>query len=404
MQKLQRERSPMRLIDIPQLTPGARKPAKRQSVASRRGSAQRVAIIGGGIHGMTIAQAMAGTGLQVTVVERNPELFRGSSAATHNRAHLGYHYPRCMATALECRSGFEYFRARYPQALFYPDESYYIIERDSKTDALAYEQFCRQLGLPYLKAWPGDSLLRRDRVTESFLVREPCFNLPLLASEIIAECQRDGVQFLTGWELIEAFRRDGLHKLVLFDGCRKQLLAADMVINATYAYTNNTVQSAGLRSDMNAYEFHTTEIVMVRSPRRNLPALTIMDGSFITIMPVAGRDDLMIVYDVVNSVHDPQRGELYQRPAALRSKWERMREHGLKYFPFFDELEYVQSLWGSRPIPLDDHRASRETRILSHQSAPGFFSVLEGKFISAPLVANRLVEELTRQGWIAPRS
>jgi D-amino-acid dehydrogenase len=50
-------------------------------------------VIGGGIHGLSSAIALAKKGLEVSLIEKNSDLLMGTSGATHNRAHKGYHYP-----------------------------------------------------------------------------------------------------------------------------------------------------------------------------------------------------------------------------------------------------------------------------------------------------------------------
>ena len=81
-------------------------------------------VIGGGIHGLTSAIALANSGVEVTLVEKNHELMKGTSGATHNRAHMGYHYPRSVETAIECLEGLNFFKNKYPESLFYPEEVY----------------------------------------------------------------------------------------------------------------------------------------------------------------------------------------------------------------------------------------------------------------------------------------
>jgi len=62
----------------------------------------KASVIGGGIHGLTSAIALAKEGLEVTIFEKEKEILLGTSGSTHNRAHMGYHYPRSCETAIEC--------------------------------------------------------------------------------------------------------------------------------------------------------------------------------------------------------------------------------------------------------------------------------------------------------------
>ena len=77
-------------------------------------------VIGAGIHGLTFAIELAKRGVKVTILEKQTNFLLGASSGTHNRAHLGYHYPRSLVTAKECLDGYRYFIENYPQALYCP--------------------------------------------------------------------------------------------------------------------------------------------------------------------------------------------------------------------------------------------------------------------------------------------
>jgi len=361
------------------------------------GRKRTAVVIGGGIHGITAALALAKTGVSVTVVDRNEGVLRGTSAATHNRAHLGYHYPRSISTARECLRGLGYFKTRYPHALHYPEEAYYVMENESQVTAEDYARFCNRLGIPYKLEWPSETLLARDRLDSSFRVPEPIFNLRVLSRLLEQDARAENVTIRTGWTAVGAAARDGRHTVIVEKAGDRIPLEADLVINATYAYANNTLYVCNLKSDRTQYCYHTTEVVLARSRDLRIPALTVMDGPFLSLMPLAGHNDLMLVYDVVYSVHRRQNGLVYEEPEEMESNWEKMVEHGRRYFPFMERLEFVRSLWGSRPVPVHDTRGARQTKIVAHPSSPGFYSILEGKFISAPLAAQDLVQLLRQE-------
>jgi hypothetical protein len=96
---------------------------------------------------------------------------------------------------------------------------------------------------------------------------------------------------------------------------------------------------------------------------------------------------LYLLYDVVNSIIKKEVGYTFNE-STIKSNIANMLEHCHKYFPI--KLDYVESLFGSRPIPVtpvENVGDCRKTRIKCHSKYPGIYSILEGKFISAPLVA-----------------
>ena len=173
----------------------------------RRTGNRQAIVIGGGIHGITTALAIADAGVKVVVVERNDGILQGTSGATHNRAHMGYHYPRSLETAQECLRGLVYFESNYPEALYRPEEAYYLIEKnESLTGTEDYIKFCNEMHIPYERKWPSAELLSREYVESSFLVPEPCFNLKVLRQLLTAEAKAKDVVIKTGSTVIRTDR------------------------------------------------------------------------------------------------------------------------------------------------------------------------------------------------------
>ena len=171
------------------------------------------------------------------------------------------------------------------------------------------------------------------------------------------------------------------------------------VVKTTYAYSNNILKILDLEEDMTPYYLQTTEILVMKS-KIPIPALTVMDGKFISVMPLASADkkeNTVLVYDVINSVVNQEKGYFFDDTKKYPSNINKIIEHGKKYFPFMGELKFVKSTWGSRPIPVDSFGDSRATRIISHRKHQGIYSILEGKFISAPLMAEELIDTMIKE-------
>lgn len=363
---------------------------------------QDTIIIGGGIHGITAALALAETNANVTVIDKRHKLLQGTSGATHNRAHMGYHYPRSIKTAEECLQGLNYFQEKYPKALYYPKKAYYLIaKKDSKTTTEDYIRFCDSLKLDYKLVWPSNKLVSKEHLDSSFCVPEPCFNLRILNQLLERKISQKKVTVVNNATVVDLVpKKDGLYKVAIISENIRKDLKANIVINATYAYSNSILHLCNLDCDGSEYCYHTTEVVVVKNNCLSIPALTVMDGPFITILPYAGYKGLSLVYDVAHSVVHRQEGFLYKEPQKTVSNWNKISEHGQKYFPFFKKLEYIKSLWGSRPVPVRDTDNSRHTTIICHKTFPGIYTIREGKFISAPLIAQKLVEIIRRHGLI----
>lgn len=361
----------------------------------------KAVVIGGGIHGLSSAIALGRQGLQVSLLEKKSGLMEATSRATQNRAHLGYHYPRSPETAIECIKGLEFFKKKYPESLFYVSEDYYLIEKNkSKTSFEEFKIFCDKVGLPYEIENPPSGLWNKSEIEGSFKVSEPVYNPSILKKSLEKEASELGINIRTSSKVIGLERLNGKNRIIAYEeNCKGY--EADIIINSTYAYSNNVLKALGLEDEMTKYLLQNTEVIVARS-KNIIPALTIMDGPFVTLLPFTdGKEDsrLFLVYDVVNSILDQREGYLLEDERRYDTNWGKMIKHGEKYFPFFRDLEYIGSLFGSRPVPVDVLGDSRQTRIKTHKKE-GIYSILEGKFISAPLIAEELVKKIKEEGLI----
>lgn len=368
--------------------------------------ALKAIVIGGGIHGLTTAMSLSNECLEVTVLEKNKDILSGTSGATHNRAHVGYHYPRSKETAIECLEGLNFFKNMYPGALVYPKESYYFIDKEkSKTSFKEFKNFCDDINIPYSNEFPDKEFVIRDSLEGSFKVNEPIFNLKELKRIFEIEFKDRKINVVKNSK-VESLRNNyQTYELTCKEGDYNKKYSADIVVNATYAYSNNLLKIMGLEEEMTEYILQKTEIPVVKS-KKDIPAMTVMDGEFVSIMPLASEKNIFLLYDVINSVIRREQGFLLNEEEEKETKFKYIIERGRKYFPFVDDLQYVKSVYGYRPIPVKSEGDSRKTRIKTHNRYPGIYSILEGKFISAPLTAEKITLLMKEQGVIngKPRS
>jgi len=354
-------------------------------------------VIGAGIHGLAVAVELAKRKIKVTLLERNHDILLGTSNATHNRAHMGYHYPRSLETARECIEGNRYFVEMLRDVLVYPGSAYYLVEKnESKVTASEYAKFCEDAGLEYKLEWPDLCMLNRDNIEASFMVEEPLYDVNILRRYYKKEIAKYDIELICDYNL-ESVNILSSNTLSLCSSKNNKQhyivnLRADAIVNATYALTNNVQRMFGIKN-LCDYKLQTTEVPVVRC-MKNIPQLTVMNGRFVTIFPYAGYKDLYLFYDVIHSVVCEQTGKIYVEPETLTSNWELMKEHAKMYFPFMNSLEYVKSNWGTRPIPVNIVNDSRITRFKRHNEHTCFYSIMEGKFISAPIVAKQLVDKI----------
>jgi len=98
-----------------------------------------IIIIGGGWYGCHIALFLKSSGYNVTIIEKNSEIFDNSSFYNQNRLHLGYHYPRDYNTRSLCKNNFDKFVEKYNCVIDNIENNYYLISKSSIIDYKTYK-------------------------------------------------------------------------------------------------------------------------------------------------------------------------------------------------------------------------------------------------------------------------
>jgi len=352
-------------------------------------------VIGAGIHGIAAAFSLADEGMEVTVLERNGDLLQGTSRATQGRAHAGYHYPRSLETARECQEGLEHFKFYYYECLFYPEEVYYAVAKEgSKITPEDFAAFCDSLKIQYQPKWPSPRFLHRENIAESFLCEEPVICLQPLKERLLRQLEQKKVVLHFGEAITGVEQVNGQPLLLTPVG----KYVADLIINATYTEANNILKLLGVEAGYPEYTFHTTEVLRVKVPGK-IPAITVMDGAFVSILPDADYGlKIHRIYHAEHSIIHKTKGLFYSHPSILLSNANLIMEGFAKFFPFAGRVKYLNSCFGSRPIPWEAVGDSRQTRIFSFPSFQGLYSIHEGKFISAFTTASWMIETIKRDG------
>ena len=76
---------------------------------------------------------------EVIILEKNNDIFMGSSYNNQNRLHIGYHYPRSHNTRNLCKNGYTKFLEDYKYVVDDVDENYYVISNESTLDYNTYK-------------------------------------------------------------------------------------------------------------------------------------------------------------------------------------------------------------------------------------------------------------------------
>ncbi|KXK62341.1 hypothetical protein AWW66_08925 [Micromonospora rosaria] len=350
----------------------------------------RVAVVGGGVFGVTAALHLARAGCAVTLYEQGADLLLGASNVNQRRLHRGYHYPRSPETAREVVEGIRTFVEEYPEAVVADQRHYMAIARTgSLTTAEQYLRFCDEVGLEYREERP--SFLRRRSVEVSLRVREYGLDVDTLRRICWRRLRRAGVT-------VRLRHRVGLTDLRDYD----------RVTLAAYAGLNHLAR--GIPGPGDEYQFEVCEKPVVRlpAPYRGT-SVVVLDGPFLSVDPLANTD-LFLVGNVTHAIHATTVGVLPLvprgvaglldngvHPPCAHSRFRAFVAAGREFFVGFEQARHDGSMFTVRSVlPNLDRTDARPTlvRRLDERTV----SIFSGKIATCVDAARQAVRLVTGDG------
>ena len=266
----------------------------------------RIAVVGGGIFGVTAAVKLAQHGYSVDLLEeKRHNLLMSASGINQYRLHRGYHYPRSPETASSCRDAEATFREEYSEAIIDHLEHYYCIsKRDSLTTANQFLNFCKRQELEYRPCWT--ELVRKGSLDLCVRVREALVDPDALRSTCWRQLRSVPVNVHLGIEANE-----------------QSLASYDLVVISTYVTINSLL--GNFHRAQSEYQFELCEKPVVWLPQKfQGKSIVILDGPFMCIDPY-GRTGLFVLDNVVHSIHQRNIG----KAPIIHEQYNRLLNNGI---------------------------------------------------------------------------
>lgn len=358
-------------------------------------------IIGAGLYGLYSALYCAKRGQQVTVLEIEAEPFARATYVNQARVHMGYHYPRSLATAMKSAGYFRRFVEDYGFCIHSDFQQIYATAQSfSWTDAEEFKKFCRDAGI-FCRELPVTQYFNEGMCDGAFLTEEYTYDAHILRDFLLDElAKHNGVRLCYERNIERIERRGNDYEITALCHGKEECYRAPFVLNATYASVNQILQKVqGTASGDFGLKYELCEIILCRAndELKDL-GITVMDGPFFSIMPFGktGFHSLTSVtftphrtsYDKIPRFACTDKGLCRngwlgncdfceERP---ESAWGYMSALARKYLRDVYAFSYEKSLFSMKPIlkasEIDD---SRPTVIKVASEHPAFVSVLSGK-------------------------
>ena len=360
-------------------------------------------IIGAGLYGLYSALYCAKKGQRVTVLEMDGAAFSRATYINQARVHMGYHYPRSLATAQKSAGYFKRFVEDYSFCIHSRFQQVYATSRHfSWTDAKEFVKFCQDAGIP-CEVLPVERYFREGSCDGAFLTEEYTYDAHILRDFFLEELgKQKGVELLCQRDITRILKREDRYEVHALHQGKEERYEAPFVLNATYASVNQVLQLAGAEAEGSfepfRIKYELCEIILCRvNDRLRDIGLTVMDGPFFSIMPF-GKTGCHSLTSVTFTPHKTSH-ETVPRFSCMeggscgrwlgncdacekkpKSAWEYMSALARKYVREEYRFTYEKSLFSMKPIlkasEIDD---SRPTVIRYATRRPTFISVLSGK-------------------------
>lgn len=357
-------------------------------------SKQKAAIIGAGIFGVSCALELADE-FEVHIFEQEDDIMNKGTFANQYRHHYGFHYPRSKETVQQCLDAESSFRSRWSDAIIEDIPSYYAIAKEgSKVTADKFLHFCNEMGLKYEMKYPDSDFLNKEMVDLCILTKEPIYDiykLKKISKSLLSS--NDSTKLHLSSKVIGAKIDDSTGKKILTilnSGVERQE-SFDYVVNATYA--NQNLFKHWLGFPELEIEFRLKEVPVIKLPTDILEAVTIMDGPFVTIVPI-GHSGYYTFGDVGRSIRETKLSTggipwTQQYIDSLPTLFEEMKMANTYYIPIIKEAEYIKSMYAVLPtLPSAEKTDARVTTVTEHGS--GCWSVFEGKIVTSVATAREV--------------
>lgn len=325
----------------------------------------KIAIIGGGWVGCHLANKLKDSH-EVSLFEKNGELFKETSSNNQNRLHLGYHYARNHATRKLCSDTFSRFLEDYEFLAKNVERNLYCVPiNDSILDYETYKQIF--------------SANKIQDVPHSFKNMQGCV---------------DTGEMYIDFKKASSYFNDILKEIIVNDSIDSQKLNAlkkdyDLVINAT---NNNIKDSTAEKS------FYELTISFIYEKIKEVPfgAVTLVDGLLFSIYPYGEN-----TYTLTDVEHTPIKSfksnkslELFKESIStdlIEDKQQKVEIKVQKYFPEFLEHFKRSSYFISTKVKKPDMSADRYPVINKDGNVINCFTgKIQGIYIIEDFIKNEI--------------
>ena len=240
-----------------------------------------IIIIGAGWYGCFEALLLQNL-YNVTLIDKETDIFKNASFYNQNRLHLGYHYCRNYKTRILCKNGFNKFILKFKAENMVSQikKNYYLISNNSSVDSetiisiYKYENYYFDILKNEFFTNIDNNILNVDECVINSNKSKDFFTNNLICNKIFNK-------------KVITINSENDSNVILDDNT---IISGDLIIDCT-------LNSFNLSSKKYIYE-KTISLLYKKYSETNFDAITIIDGNFFSLYPHDIDNDIYTLTDV----------------------------------------------------------------------------------------------------------
>ena len=352
---------------------------------------KKIAIIGGGLFGITTYIVLKQNKFDCTLFEKNKDILLGASTNNLNRVHFGYHYPRDNQTVKQSYVGYKTFKKFFKTAILTNFKNYYLIAKKSKVNFKKYLSFCKKNKLKYKIINKNNFLLQNENIEGGIEVKEPIYDWSKIKKNVknyLKKIKKNQIKFN---EKVFNIKKKNKYYVIT----NKNKYEYDVIIDASYegsnAISNNIYKNP-------KFKYQLVFIFEFFSKNFNRLGLAVMDGKFFSFLP-NGEKNKHIFYHVKHSVlyekiHTKYPTEwkinkkLYKKIIYLEKK---ILKDLNKYFPKIKIKKTGKKFINPRVLPINQEKTDKRVSSIKEISN-NYFKIISAKVDHSVDIAFKIKE------------
>ena len=341
-----------------------------------------ICIIGGGFYGCYIAKKIKENfkNVDIEIFEKNSSLISEAGRNNQYRLHLGFHYPRSLATIKQTQEGSKIFIKEFKKFISKPKKNIYLIHKNSKIKFSSYKNIFKKLKINF-----QEINLEDIKFLKNFKMYQGAINTDeqvILLDKLIPKLKK----FLKRKCIInfknEVKKIDSKSGKIIDKNNKSKKF--DHIINTTYTNPN-----LGLTKKYKI-KYEIAGMVKIKNTLK-YNAITIMDGSYVSLYPRNKKEASIssVKYTPIKKFKKLSNLEKYLKYANRNKKKieKKIINHSKKFFN--DKIKIVNKglIIAPKVKILNDKLSERVSLIKRNQKT---LSILCGKLDAAPLTFEKI--------------